>query len=203
LAWEYAVGGGPFCLATCGDADRLLLDRLQEIVTRLKGFSIARTAGSGDQITDGMRVTRGSSLADRRQIYLRDRIDDQRTWYSQKAEWNGSRYRVWLVGSLLAQASGLVFGFLLAFGVIAFDGLGVLAAVAAAIAAWVQAKDHASLAQAYGIAAQELGFAKSRLESQASQDEEVFAALVDDAEQAISREHTLWLARRGSASSPG
>jgi hypothetical protein len=44
--------------------------------------------------------------------------------------------------------------------------LGVLASIAAAVAGWVQAKDHASLSRAYGIAAQELGLARARLVSE-------------------------------------
>jgi hypothetical protein len=196
LAWEYAVGGGPFCLETCPDPDEHLLIRLGDIL-KLRDFTIKDQKGPTEQITEAMRVLRGSSLDQRRSAYLSGRIEDQRSWYSKKARWNQTRSNAWLVVSLVAQGLGVAGAFLLGAGWIGFDALGLFAAVAAAIAAWVQAKDHAGLASAYGIASQELGLAKIRLA--ADSDELTWASLVDDAEQAISREHTLWLARRGSA----
>ena len=198
LAWEYSVGGGPFCVETCPDAEERLVTRLSDIVTKLRGFAITEQGEATDQITDAMRSLRAEPLDGRRAAYLSHRIDDQRSWYGRKARWNERRNQRWLLASLAAQGLGVIGAFLLGAGVIDFDALGLLAAAAAAIAAWVQAKDHAGLAQAYSIAAQELGLAKTRLAQGA--DELTWADLVDDAEQAISREHTLWLARRGSAS---
>jgi len=197
LAWEYAVGGGPFCVETCPNADDLLLSRLSDLVTKLRDFAVDFQADASEQISAAMQKLRTSSLEDRRNAYLSGRIDDQRTWYVAKARWNERRNHTWLIVSLASQGAGVVGAFLLGAGVINVNALGVLAAVAASAAGWVQAKDHASLSRAYKIAAQELGLARARLVSET--DEVTWANLVDDAEQAISREHTLWLARRGSA----
>ena len=202
LAWEYAVGGGPFCVETCTDPDDLLVSRLSEIVTRLRDFAVAGDDGAGEQVTPKMRALRDGDLAVRRSSYVSDRVDDQRKWYSTKAKLNGRLYNAWLIAALAAQGAGLTLGFLLATGKLEFDALSVLAAVAAAVTAWVQTKDHGQLAEAYGIAAQELALAKVGLET-AETEERAWAQLVDDAEQAVSREHTLWIARRGSVFSIG
>ena len=76
-----------------------------------------------------------------------------------------------------------------------FDGLGLLAAIAAAVAAWAQAQQHRTLSAAYGLAAQELALVMedlTRVESELG-----WSDSVNNTEEAISREHTMWLARRG------
>ena len=72
--------------------------------------------------------------------------------------------------------------------------VGVFSALASALVAWLQVRQHEELAQSYAVAALELGFIEeqgSRLGSDAD-----FSNFVGDAENAISREHTLWIARR-------
>jgi hypothetical protein len=71
---------------------------------------------------------------------------------------------------------------------------GLFAAMATAFVAWPQVKQHESVAQAYAIATMDLGLIQeqgARIEG-----DEQLAAFVADAENAISREHTLWVARR-------
>jgi hypothetical protein len=80
-------------------------------------------------------------------------------------------------------------------GWIDIDILGVAAAGAAAGTAWIQLKQHRTLAASYALAAQELSLALVRLEN--ARDDEHWALEVSDAEEAISREHTMWLARHG------
>ena len=61
--------------------------------------------------------------------------------------------------------------------------------------AWIEAKQHRNLATAYGIASQELASIETELPTKNS--EEGWAAFVGQAEEAISREHTLWRASLG------
>lgn len=72
--------------------------------------------------------------------------------------------------------------------------LPLLAAVVAAVFAWLQLKRHQELAKAYGVAALELGTMLGRISECDSADR--LAAFVEEAEEAMSREHTLWRARR-------
>ena len=58
-----------------------------------------------------------------------------------------------------------------------------------------EAKQHPNLATAYGIASQELASIATELATLPG--EERWAAFVGQAEEAISREHTLWRASRG------
>ena len=74
------------------------------------------------------------------------------------------------------------------------DLLGLAGAVIAAGAAWVQAKQHQTLANAYAVASQELAAISAQVDWASGEQE--WAHFVDQAEEAISREHTLWRASR-------
>jgi hypothetical protein len=75
-----------------------------------------------------------------------------------------------------------------------FNIASVFSAAAAAFIAWQELKRHQELAFAYGQAAHEIGLVLAR---ERYIDTEVeFSAFVSDAENAISREHTMWTARR-------
>lgn len=196
LAWQYAVGGASFRNDAAGDAtDRLFFNRLEAVVSGIDDPGIA--AGlAGEQITPAMRTLRASERSTRQAAYEKGRIDDQLEWYASKGRWNQRRARRWRGAMLAFQAVGATSAILTASGTLDVELLGLMGAAAASVAAWLQTKDHASLAQAYAVAARELGTIKQRLHE--PRDEEEWAAFVESAEQAISREHTMWLARRGA-----
>jgi hypothetical protein len=141
-----------------------------------------------------MREVRALDFAGRRQIYREERIADQQRWYFEKARWNDHRARAWVLVSIVLEISGLVGAALAAFGWVDFGLLGFLAAAAASVIAWIEAKQHRTLATAYGIASQELASIATELTLTG---EERWASFVGRAEAAISREHTLWRASRG------
>jgi hypothetical protein len=71
---------------------------------------------------------------------------------------------------------------------------GFFTCVASALIAWLQLKQHKELAQSYAVAEIELGFIEEKARHVMTDRE--FSDFVSDAENAISREHTLWIARR-------
>jgi hypothetical protein len=194
LAWRYMVRGEPFEVDT-PDVDKQFLAQTYSLLQDLQSIALGTAEPGAHQITDKMRRVRALDFNERRQVYLVDRIADQQRWYSQKARWNARRARVWVLISIVLEIAGLIGGALKAFGWISFDLLGFLAASAGVVVAWIEAKQHRNLATAYGIASQELASIASELPTVNS--EERWAAFVSQAEEAISREHTLWRASRG------
>ena len=93
------------------------------------------------------------------------------------------------------QSVGVVVAALRAATVIDVDLLGVIAAVTVAAVAWLEIRQHTTLAQTYSVAAHELSSIRPLLEKEAVENN--WATLVNDAETAISREHTSWRAARG------
>ena len=194
LAWRYMVRAEPFEVDT-PDVDAQFLAQTRSLLQDLQSISLGPGVPGEHQISDKMRQVRALDFDERRQIYLDDRIADQQRWYSQKARWNDRRARAWVLVSIVLEVAGMVGGALKAFGWINFDLLGFLAVAAGSVTAWIEAKQHRNLATAYGIASQELASIATELTTMRS--EERWTVFVGQAEEAISREHTLWRASRG------
>lgn len=201
LCWRYAVGSRLFPAdMDPGDADRLFVERLREILGGIRGLQTVQPSRSGhEQITPWMRHLRAMPLDDRRGTYEQARIEDQQRWYAGRTELNRRQLGRWNLVVLTLEFVGVVAGSLKAFGVLTMSwgsGVGLVATLGAAAAAWVQTRQYATLASAYAIANEELAAIRALVAH--ARDETQWAELVDSAESAISREHTMWRASRTS-----
>jgi hypothetical protein len=152
-------------------------------------------AASAPVITDFMRQVRTLSFEDRKRIYVEHRICDQKSWYSHKAGQNARAGTRWFWTTVSLQGITVVVAIVQAIT----EGLGfsvvpVLTTCAAAVAAWNQMKRHDELAKTYALALQELGELETIARSLSAEGD--FPRLVEQVETAISREHTMWCARR-------
>ncbi|WP_162237268.1 DUF4231 domain-containing protein [Aeromicrobium sp. Leaf272] len=194
LAWRYAVRGESFAEDT-REVDRYFSDRVREVLEDLKDLDLGGSkTGNREQISAMMREIRASTFEERRSAYRDGRIEDQRDWYESKSVWNAKRRTWWLSGTIGAQTIGMITGLIVLLDVVRIDLVGLIAAGAATMTSWSQAKQYSTLATAYGITAQELATIKSEIDSVP---ESEWADYVGQAEEAISREHTLWRASRG------
>lgn len=199
LAWRYAVGGDPFGLDPAADAegpaDTRFAARVQEVLAGAGDLRFEPV--TGDQITTEMRDLRAQPLPERRDAYLTGRVADQEGWYARKAKANATSAQRWATAGVAANLFGLFAAIGRFLGWIDVDLLGVAAAVAGVATAWSQFRQHRTQAAAYALTAQELSLVRARL-SQVDAEPE-WALAMSDAEDAISREHTMWLARHGHA----
>lgn len=191
LAWRYAVGGQPFPIAR-GDVATELEDQSIDVVSGLPSIPAEAKERVAMSPTPWMARLRTASLDERAASYRRDRIQDEQHWYAAKSLWNARRARVWQAIVLTLLCSAAIGAFFKGFGLIEFDLFGIAGAAVASAAAWTETKQHATLATAYRVAAEELAAIEQLLAS--AQDEEVWARTVAEAEAAISREHTTWKA---------
>ncbi|MCU1288123.1 MAG: hypothetical protein JWN60_352, partial [Acidobacteria bacterium] len=146
-------------------------------------------------ISDLMWKVRNLSVLERKNYYLTYRIDDQKKWYSNKASFNKKRYKQWFFVIITSQALAMIsVVFLIRFPASNWNLLGFFTTLASSTISWLQLKRHQELKQAYTTTAQELNFIEA-LSNQVNTDEEL-SKFVLDSENAISREHTLWLAQR-------
>jgi SMODS and SLOG-associating 2TM effector domain 1 len=190
------VGGSPFGREEVDEreADKLLLDRFRQITGSLGGAHLVPITGAAEQISPALRRFRALPLEERRELYRNGRIGGQQAWYARTARWNERRATQWSLVLTTLEALGLAGGVLKATGVLPIDLLGLAGAVVAAGAAWVQAKQHQTLATAYAVTSQELSVISGQVDWASTEQE--WAHFVDQAEEAISREHTLWRASR-------
>lgn len=195
LSWRYMMGAEPFGFGgSQAEIDEVFLGRLGDVLSVLKDLDLLPDGELGEQITPAMRAVRAARLEERKVVYESSRVDEQQQWYSRKARWNRERAVRWTMAMLGAESVGIVAAMLKAAGSFRGDLLGLVGTIVAAMAAWLQAKQHRTLASAYTVTALELGSIKSRIRYQSS--ESAWGKFVGDAEEAFSREHTLWKASR-------
>jgi hypothetical protein len=195
LAWRFAVAADPFPRSMAVDtAADLLLDRLEEVRRSLRGVVILPPSEAKGEVTPQMIEVRMGDLESRRAIYLDQRIGRQRDWYSRKAKANLQISRAWMGLMLALETAGAIGGVLKAAGVFDIDLLGLLGAVVAAILAWTEMRQNANLSSAYSVAAAELSAVVTR--GSRAMPEDQWALFAANAEEAISREHTMWAASR-------
>ena len=196
LTWRYAVGGAPFPRSLDDKAaDARFLQQLRSVLGVVRDLNLDLPADSA-QISQSMRELRRQALDDRRSTYISDRVQDQQEWYGRKANWNSTRATQWTMVMIAAEFGGLAAAILKAVGIVENDLLGLAGAVVAAMTAWLETRQHRSLAAAYAVAAHELRLLREEAPREQTEDE--WATFVADAEEAFSREHTLWKSTRGT-----
>ncbi|MBV6698567.1 DUF4231 domain-containing protein [Kitasatospora aureofaciens] len=203
LAWKFAVRADAYRPPprTLPDAEGLYRFQLGRVLGAFRGSRVIGP-GRGTElagITEAMRRLREQPLAVRREVYLRERIQVQQEWYRSKSRYCARAGHWTGVLGVVLPALGLVLAVLRALGAFTYDALGTVSAVAASVTAWAQLRQYAPLAAAYGLAADELELIRHQLTAldlESADAEEIWARLARDAEDAVSREHTTWQARR-------
>jgi len=197
LAWRYMMGADPFPRdLEPKEADTRFVSQLRDILDQNDQLSVQLGGlGGRSQISEVMRNVRDQPLESRKSIYLRDRVQEQRDWYGKRANTNSGSEGNSFFLIILLQFFAMGFAILLvAKPVQSVNWSAVLATAATAAIAWLQVKRHQELAQSYRVAEHELGLIEE--DAYHIGTDEDLAAFVSDAEAAISREHTLWVARR-------
>ena len=202
LAWKYAIGADSFPVGG-GEEDEkklamLFLDRLRNVVSYLEDTKLPSLSSEARELTEAMRRVRRSDVGTRRLVYWRDRIKDQLDWYARRSSDHDKSAKRWLGAAITASLAGIAMA-VVKFWFIDEDLLGVCAAVASSAIAWNQLNQYRNQATAYAVAARELNVIHDQIEH--VPDDE-WAAFAEEAEDAISREHTLWAARRGYSKPP-
>ena len=135
------------------------------------------------------------SFNERKSYYNDERVIDQKKWYSKHAKMNERRRFLWFWGSLCVEAFAVVLAFLLVYiPLSSIKPIGILTTLAAVMIAWTQIKKYRELSQSYCLVIQELGQISSMYIHVDS--EEKLSDYVENAEDVISKEHIMWLAKR-------
>jgi hypothetical protein len=206
LSWKYMTCSEPFTAKLSSlETDEEFISKLTKIISERRELFGAFNGAYGieSEITDMMRKVRNLDLEKRKQTYLEQRVNDQRKWYGHKAKQNKRHASRWFFAVLIAQSLAVLFTLLsmpwpgLKFLPLKINLAHVFSSAAIAFLAWIQVKQHQELAQSYGVAAYELGLIAEQI-SYIKTDEEL-CKFVSESENAISREHTMWIARRERA----
>lgn len=198
LTWRFVCCSEYFEFAlSIEEAKVRFVERIKELAKEFKELSGVMNSKTLNLpiITNKMLEIRNYSLQDRKKYYIQNRIDDQKNWYSSKAEYNLGRYNLWFWIIILSQSLAIIsIVVLIKSPDNNWNFVGLLTTISASALSWLQLKQHQELKQAYTTATQELNFIET-LSGQVNSEDEL-SKFVLDSENAISREHTLWLAQR-------
>jgi hypothetical protein len=203
MCWRYAVHGAPFD-SDVRDPDALFAVEMEEGLRRMHAIGWpdprrpgapgpAGVTGQG-MITPAMRAMRAKSFPVRREIYVRDRVIEQRDWYRGRTDHSHRASVLWTWAVTVFTCLALGAGVGRAFGMgAALDTAGFFSSAAAACVAWTELRQYQPLMEAHSLVAQELTALAVTLERAA--DGPGWAGDVSTAEQAVSPDRTAWLAR--------
>jgi hypothetical protein len=196
LTWRYMMCLEPF--EDDATADQKFIEELDAIRGARSGlqFRVGALGEGAEQITPRMREVRQMPVEERRNLYVKERLEDQARWYAGKSEDNRRLASRLFWAALAAQFVALALAvWRVASPSAGLSLVGPLLALAAAFTAWTQLGRNDELRQSYALANQELLSIKALADTVDT--DEGLAKLVRNGEGAISREHTMWIAKRG------
>ena len=139
------------------------IERIREVANEFKDLSATMDSKILNQeiITSKMLEVRNLSMNERKEYYIKNRIEDQQNWYSKKAEWNKRRYNFWFWIILASQFFAIVSVVILMNNPDSnWNIVGLLTTIASCAISWLQIKQHQEQKQAYTTASEELNFIK-------------------------------------------
>jgi hypothetical protein len=195
LVWRYVSRAEPFHEAD-DVSKKLLLEKLQQVVKQNKAISDKLiTHLKEKQISDMMVQLRSGSFDERRNTYIQHRINDQLAWYEKKAKFNKRASSRFFATLVLINAIALLSALIKIANVqYQYFPTDILIAIAASLLTWMQAKRFSELSASYALTANEIGIVREQADDLVSDD--ALSSFVGDAENAFSREHTQWVARK-------
>lgn len=198
LTWRYVSAGEPFEAPDEAAMRQEFTRKLKAVVDQNREVAQALTKHlDGPQITPAMQAMRASPLEARRKTYAEGRIKDQLAWYARKAEFNSTRSEKFFLGLIAINAIGVLSALIrIKFADAPYWPTDIFVAAAASLLSWMQAKRFSELAASYALAAHEISLIADQALTPATAHD--FSVFVGDAENAFSREHTQWVARKDS-----
>lgn len=197
-SWRFMMKGAPyFDAVSVEQVKKEFRNLLRSILSEHKdlGHEFGGDISEADQITSKMCEVRNFDLQARIDFYRKFRIDEQRSWYARKSAENRKKGKVWFGILIGLQAIAVVLLVLrVAYPDFRMWPTEVFIVAAGSSLTWIQMKRFRELASSYGLTAQEIGIIRGELEG--IENETDFIEFVKDSENAFSREHTQWVARK-------
>ncbi len=197
LCWKFITGARPFPIdLNETKAQNLLIENFKKVIGHRKDFFtlIGSDFAENEQLPVELLNIRKLSKEERIGIYKTQRLEKQKKWYTDKTSENKKWTKISFAIIIVAQVLALISLILKVKFEFEFSIAPILVTISTAFIAWLQLRRYQELSQSYLITATELSLIKSKINQVESESD--FSEFVDDSETAISREHTLWLARR-------
>jgi hypothetical protein len=196
--WLFMMRVKPYNLEIPEDqAEESFVDSIKEVLNSHPSVvpELTKYKEVGTQVTDRIRELRQSSVSQRLQFYVENRLRDQQTWYTKKAKFNLSRESHFTILMWIFQALTVIFALVnILAPTLPFNLIGVATTSATAILLWANTKSYRELSQSYGFISQELCFYKDKTRHIST--EQQLMDLVSNVEETMMQERLVWNTRR-------
>lgn len=200
--WRFMMKAAPF--KEDSTAAQSFIERLQEIrgARPSSPTDLAQSLDANAQtLSKFMNDVRRKSVDERRNLYLKLRLHDQKIWYLNKATFNSRKENYWFWAVVVLQVLAVILAIIwAASSSLPVNVVPLLMTCAASAIAWSQMKRYSELTQSYSLAAQELG-EQEAIASNITEEDDLLT-FMEQVEETISREHTMWCARRDVLAGP-
>lgn len=196
ITWRYVSLAEPFESSDEVAMRQEFTRKLKAIVDQNREVAQSLTEHlDGTQITQAMASMRSESLDVRKAKYAEARIANQLSWYAKKAAFNRTMSEKFFLGLIAVNGFAVLSAlFRIRFADAPYWPTDIFVAGAASLLTWMQAKRFGELAASYALAAHEISLIRDQALLPATP--HAFSLFVGDAENAFSREHTQWVARK-------
>ena len=196
--WKFAMKAEPFNGSEEINDAKQYIGYIRNIIKDSKYAIKTETLKNleGDTFSICLKSIREMNYEQRRDLYVEQRIEEQRTWYAKKSVFNKRLGTAWAEAILIFYILSLTMTALLAEDLVQAASLPteLITTIISALIGWVQIKKYNELSASYALTAHEIGLVKEQ--SYYISGEKDFLDFIRDAETAFSREHTQWQARR-------
>lgn len=158
-SWRWMMRADPY--VDCPNAEiasKSFISDLKEILTQNISLSLELPPNEyqKDPITPAMKSIRELPIAERLLVYKKYRIDNQASWYAQKALYNKKKSQHWFLVTVAVHVVAIA---MLIFKVarpnLMFP-VGVMSTSAGAIFTWLKARKHNELQSSYSLTVHEI-----------------------------------------------
>lgn len=168
---------------------KVILKQNQSLIGKL-GISSAVE----EPISQQMLNVRKLPINDRIDVYRKERITNQALWYSKKAKLNTNRSTQWFILTVVLHGIAMICLLYSIKDPFLKLPIETVAVAASGVLTWLQAKKHNELSSSYSLTAHEIMLIKS--ETTRTNTESELSEYIMNCENAFSREHTQWVARK-------
>lgn len=196
-SWRWVMKAEPYeDTANIEIVSKQFISDLKTILSQNRSLSgvLHTSAGIKEPISEAMKTIRSLPVEKRLDIYKKQRIDDQASWYSLKSQFNKRRAHQWFWVSVGLHSIAIIMLLYRIKEPYIDLPVGTVATAASAVLTWLQSKKHNELNSSYALTAHEIVLVKGDALSVKSEKE--LAEFVLNSETAFSREHTQWAARK-------
>ncbi|RZK47928.1 MAG: DUF4231 domain-containing protein [Pedobacter sp.] len=194
--WRWMMKSDPYESDDDNIVRKQFINDLKTILTQNESLigKIGLQASIEEPISDVMIQVRNLSRDERFEVYRKKRITNQAVWYTKKAKLNKNRGSLWFWITVALHAFAIILLLCNIQHPILKMPIEVIAVGASSVLTWLQAKKHNELSSSYSLTAHEIILIRAEIVS--IENDADFSDFIINCENAFSREHTQWFARK-------